>query len=365
VSDFRERVTLGNSFFDEELYAGAGNELKKIAEVYASENGEAPGYFELLTLWFFLCARLARCDLMAVETGLGGRLDATNILDPEVSVITPIELEHTEYLGTTIDAIAAEKAGIIKPLKPLVLSGQKSEALTVFREHAERSKSPLFYFPDCAALEDIRIDETGTFFNLSLKINSSKESFSDLFVPMPGGIQAENAGLAVLAVKTVFPQTEEQAIKKGLAGFRLPARFERISERPVIVIDGAHTKQSVDLCLKTFKSLYGDGGILIFGCAADKDVLSMAELCVPRFSKIIITRPGSFKKSFPEEIYSVFVREAEKNKNPPELIYLPQTEEAIDKAIGLASGLGVPVLGTGSFYLAGEIRSRVISNVPL
>ena len=372
VSDFRERIALGSAFFDEGLYAQAGQELAKLVEgLHASagayenviETTTEATFFELFTLWFFLCARLARCDAMAVETGLGGRLDATNILDPLVSVISLIELEHTEYLGNTIAEIAGEKAGIIKPGRPLVLAEQCGEALEVFSEHTARKESPLFYFPDCTELRDVRLDKRGTFFTLALKAKAGRvaSTYRELFVPMPGEVQAKNAGLAVLAVKTAFPDIQEGEIREGLAGFSLPARFERVQDKPLLVLDGAHTKRSVDICLKTFASLYGAGGILIFGCAAGKDVFSMAELCVSSFSKIIITRPGTFKESFPEEVYAAFEREAGKLVKAPELLFIPQAEEALDRALCMALELGLPILGTGSFYLAGEIRKRFLN----
>ena len=359
VSDFRERITLGNSFFDEETYALAGRELMELTKQVKLNNGERLSYFELFTMWFFLCARLSRCNAMAVETGMGGRLDATNILDPLVSVITLIELEHTEYLGNTIAEIAAEKAGIIKQGRPLVLAEQSAQALEVFREQAERRASPLFYFPDCGEIKNTRVEKNGTTFDLVLRNDYRNETIPGLFVPMPGEIQAKNAGLAVLAVKTAFPDLQNHCLYKGLSAFSLPARFEKISSTPLFIVDGAHTKTSVKICLDTFTSLYGDGGILLFGCAEGKDVLSMAELCVPRFSRIIITKPGTFKKSNVEEILAAFVQATVTQKARPEIVFLPDTEEAVETAIRLATEHGLPALGTGSFYLAGEIRGRM------
>jgi dihydrofolate synthase / folylpolyglutamate synthase len=355
VSDFRERITIGNSFLDEETYALAGTELAELAKQIKLKSDERLSYFELFTMWFFLCARLSRCNAMAVETGMGGRLDATNILDPLVSVITLIELEHTEYLGNTVAAIAAEKAGIIKQGRPLVLAEQSAQALEVFREHAQRRASPMFYFPDCGEIKNTRVEKSGTTFDLVLK----NETIPGLFVPIPGEIQAKNAGPAALAVKTAFPDLQNQCLYRGLNAFSLPARFEKLSSTPLFIVDGAHTKTSVKTCLDTFNTLYGDGGILLFGCAEGKDVFSMAELCVPHFSRIIITRPGTFKKSNVEEIHAAFVQMAETQKARPEIIFLPDTEEAIEMAIRLATKHGLPALGTGSFYLAGEIRGKV------
>jgi len=360
VSDFRERITIGNCFLSEETYALAGNELAQLAKQIKLKDGEQLSYFELFTMWFFLCARFSCCNAMAVETGMGGRLDATNILDPLVSVITLIELEHTEYLGNTIAAIAAEKAGIIKQGRPLVLAEQTAQALEVFEEHAKRRASPLFYFPDCVEIKNTRVERGGTTFDMVLK----NETIPGLFVPMPGEVNAKNAGLAVLAVKTAFPDLQNQCLYKGLGAFSLPARFEKISSTPLFIVDGAHTKTSVKICVETFCSLYGEGGILLFGCAEGKDILSMAALCVSHFSLIIITKPGTFKKSNVEEIYTAFVQATDAQKIHPEIIFLPETKEAIDMAIRLALKHGLPVLGTGSFYLAGEIRSGVNSLLP-
>ena len=364
VIDFRERISMGTGFFDDAIYINAGNELKYLFEKYEllqknksivrpGNDMEEPTFFELMTLWFFLCSRLARVDAMVVETGMGGRLDATNILSPLVSVITLIELEHTEYLGNTISAIAGEKAGIIKNGRPLILAEQSAEALEVFRKSTVQKNSPLFYFPDMADVKDLSVNKDGTTFSLYLGDNALNE----LFIPIPGKVQAQNASLAVLAAKMAFPQITEQHIRKGLAGFSLPARFERISNVPLIIIDGSHTPHSIDLCLETFTSLYGKDGILIFGCAADKDILSMAKLCIRKFSRIIIAKPGSFKKSYPEEIYSIFTGEAKKLSKAPEILYIPEARNALDKSIELALKYNVPVLGTGSFYLSGEIRN--------
>ena len=367
VCDFRERISLGSKFFDEEAYVTAGNELWELVEklpfspggqLFSShpEDGEAPSFFELMTLWFFLCTRCTRSGAMAVETGLGGRLDATNILDPAASVITLIELEHTEYLGNTIAAIAEEKAGIIKPGRPVVLARQREEALEVFREHAARKGSQLIYFPDCAELSNISVKREGTSFNLDM----GKKSYPNLFIPMPGEVQAYNAGLAVLAVKTAYPALDDESVKAGLEKFSLPARFEKICDKPPVIIDGAHTKESTALCLETFSALYGPGAVLVFGCATGKDVFSMAKLCVPLFSFIIITRPGTFKKSDPDMVFAAFNAEAGKTNNKPEIIFIPDTEAAVNRAVSLALERGLPVLGTGSFYLAGIIRDKFL-----
>jgi dihydrofolate synthase/folylpolyglutamate synthase len=370
ISDFRERLGYGKTFFEEGVYAKAGTELRAAAEgsleTLSSKNDE-PTCVELMTLWYFLCTRRAGCTSMAVETGMGGRLDATNILDPLVSVITVIELEHTEYLGNTIAAIAGEKAGIIKKGRPVVLSEQKAEALEVFAKKAAKRGSPLLYFPEITAVNDIEINRRGTAFTLEIKSPETPAEnllFKNLHIQLPGRVTAMNAGLAVLAAKTAFPEIREKAIRQGLESFTLPARFERVWDDPVFIIDGAHTSRSAEECVKTFTSLYGEGGVLLFGCAAGKDATSMAGFLAPCFSHIIITAPGTFKKSNPKELYDLFVRKAAESKNRPEIFLVPDTNEAISKAVFYGKKNGLPILGVGSFYLAGEIRNQLRNSQP-
>ena len=406
VVDIRERLCIGNSYFDEEIYVSAGDELRHITEELlpytvkswssiaslfdsSEPTGSEPTFWELITLLFFLCARLAKCDVMVVETGMGGRLDSTNVLDPLLSVITLIELEHTNILGNSITAIAKQKAGIVKRNKPLILAKQSAEALEVFKKRAKRKNSPLIYLPDISEIANVIITKKGTTFSLSIK-NSSFNNLSvsnltaqersgtlreEISIPIPGKVQTENAALAVTAIKTAFPQINENVIRNGLANLNIPGRFEKISEEPPIIIDGAHTPESLSLCIETFCSLYGEGGILLFGCAADKDAAAMAKIAHSYFAKIIITVPGTFKKSKPENVYKAFAKIAEQDKTH----LVRKTDEAIKQAIVFARSYFektyhksaktqetqkdeenyLPILGVGSFYLVSEIRKVI------
>ncbi|MDR2257707.1 MAG: tetrahydrofolate synthase [Treponema sp.] len=372
VNDKRERITQGGRFFEEDRYIEAGKELIRLEGKLRAAGGKyrlpfagatgdgAPTFFELITLYFFLCARQGACNFLAVETGMGGRLDATNIVDPLVSVITLIEKEHTKYLGDTIAAIAGEKAGIIKPGRPLALAEQSPEALEVFQNRARFSESPLFYLPDMAHISGIHITKGGSFFTLHDRGGGFLPASLELFVPIPGEAQAYNAGLAALAAKTALPSLKETSIQRGLARFTLPARFEKIREDPEFIIDGAHTARSMELCVKTFVQLYGEGGILLFGCAAGKDTQGMAKIMGPHFSRIIITAPGTFRTSYPREVFDIF----QKTGNKEKVLLIEDTARAIEKTLALGRGQGLPVLGAGSFYLAGEIRSRVKNTAP-
>jgi dihydrofolate synthase/folylpolyglutamate synthase len=371
VVDIRERICLGDTYFSEDIYCSAGDELCNITEVllpaasnplFDSEtaDGTEPTYFELLTLLYFLCARNANCNVMVAETGMGGRLDSTNVLDPLVSVINIIELEHTGFLGNTITEIAGEKAGIIKQNKPLILAEQNEGAFDVFMRKTREKNSPLFYLPDIAELSDVNVTQQGTDFTLSFKkTNNLSPLFPDplsLSINISGKAQAGNAALAVTAVKTAFPNIGEDAVCGALKSLNIPGRFEKISEDPLFIIDGAHTQKSLELCIDTFCSLYGEGGVLVFGCAADKDEKVMAKIASPHFEKIIITTPGTFKASNPALVFEAFKANA-----CDKTLLITDTQEAVITAIKLARGKNLPVLGTGSFYLVSEIRNLIKS----
>jgi dihydrofolate synthase/folylpolyglutamate synthase len=287
-------------------------------------------------------------------------------VDPLISTITGIELEHTDYLGNTLSAIAGEKAGIIKKSKPLALAEQAPEALEVFRRKAAEKDAPLYYFPDYVHVENTKVHREGTDFTLVFREKGFFETPLELFIPIPGTVQAANAGLAVLSLKIAYPSITIEAIRRGLGGFKLPARFERISDNPPLVIDGAHTARSVELVVHTFTDLYGTGGVCLFGCGADKNAEAMARIVLPCFSFIIITTPGSFKISYPEAVYEIFKKEAallpETNREHPlpDVCFIRETDRAIDRAVTLGREQSMPVLGTGSNYLAAEIRKGYV-----
>jgi dihydrofolate synthase/folylpolyglutamate synthase len=384
VVEYRERISLNNDFFDESVYIRAGNNLRQVTEKITnasskeyealktvSDGNPLPTFFELLTLYYFLCAKEAGADALAVETGMGGRLDPTNIVQSLVSVITVIELEHTDILGSTIEKIAREKAGIIKKNHPLILAEQTHQdgrdALEVFVKRAREQNAKLYYFPDIVVLKNISVTKNGTNWTL---VDKTKEFFAlplEFSIRLSGEIQAKNTSLAALAVKKAFPDISAETIQRAAATVSLPARFENISglfadskgtPPPVdIIVDGAHTALSVKLCVETWLSLYGEGGLLIFGCTEGKDSESMARILLPYFSKIIITRPGTYKPSDPERIFAIFKSIA--GQNSEKIEFIRDTESAVHYAIKTACEKKLPVLGTGSFYLAAEIRNYV------
>jgi dihydrofolate synthase/folylpolyglutamate synthase len=361
VRDYWDRICLGSGPFPREVYVEAGRELARIEELRSRKypGEEEPSHFEMFTLLFFLCARIARVEAMVVETGLGGLHDATNVTVPAVSVLTLIELEHTEVLGHTIRAVAAQKAGIIKAGKPVLAAEQGEDALAVFRETAAEKGSAFFYLPELAALHNLRLSTEGTAFTVEYLAGPGKRPlFSeplDGSISVPGAIHAWNAALAAAAAKTAFPLLKPESVCRGLASLALPARFERLLDAPPLIIDGAHTPRSMEAAVETFAALYGEGGILVFGCAASKDAAALARILLPRFSRIIVTTPGTYKASNPEEPYAAF-RALRGTAESPEITLIPDTVGAVESGLRKARETKLPLLGTGSFYLAAEIR---------
>jgi dihydrofolate synthase/folylpolyglutamate synthase len=311
-------------------------------------------WFELVTLYAFLVFRQAKCDWAVYETGLGGRLDATNVVTPKASVITVIEREHTEYLGNTIEQIAGEKAGIIKESVPVFIARQTPSVRAVFEKAAREKNAPLVRIEDAVSKLTYSAHKTGTDVRIA----------SPLFLRpvetrlrMYGAFQAENAALASVAVKTILPGTSEETIERGLSGVTLPARFEviehpaRFSGIPVLVIDGAHTEKSVSHTVETFDALFGKAH-LIFSCAADKDVEAIARLFTG-FKCVTLTLPGGVKKTDPRRLKAAFFDAGIACR------FDEDYARAITEALTNAGKAGEPVLVTGSFYLAGEVKKAL------
>jgi dihydrofolate synthase/folylpolyglutamate synthase len=350
---WKERMTLAGEELPDELALGAADEVFSAVESGARSGlyeGE-PTFFELTTLIAFCAFRLAGCDRLVLETGLGGRLDSTNVVDPVASVITPIELEHTEWLGDTIEAIAAEKAGIVKPGRPCYIGRLRPEAREVlFRAAAERG-SPLREASALVATGDIEVSPRGSSARLSFAEGSPLQSRFPSGIrastPLVGAVQAENMALAFLAAA----ESEDRvgaAAAAGLGRAFLPARFQVLPLDPPVVLDGAHTPDSVALALDTFERLFPGPKALLFGCAEDKKHGPMAAILSPGFDRITLTRPGSFKAS---DLLSV---EASFRRAGAEPRVEADFRAALLRARGEAAVLGLPLLVTGSFYLCAE-----------
>lgn len=326
--DFRERITNNHSFFKDSSYIDNANRIyNKFNTLKALPQGE-PTTFELMTLLAFMVFKDQKCDWVVLETGIGGRLDSTNCVTPVASVITPIELEHTEILGDTLEKIAFEKAGIIKKGKPIFTSNRKECVLNVLRDRAREEESELHLLPENYS---IKTDSKGTTLNLK---------GADYLVGLKGDIQGENALLAITVVKKLLPEITQTEISHGLANCRIPGRFQEVED---VILDGAHTLDSIKTACSTFKKIYSSGSV-IFGAVAGKNIDGMIEIIANDFDKIIVSTPGTFKESNINEIYRKFLKYKAVKLIPDPSKALEQARLNRDK-----------ILVTGSFYMAGEI----------
>jgi dihydrofolate synthase / folylpolyglutamate synthase len=356
---WKERISLAGDEMPEEAILSAAAEVIPLVEGRAASDfpgDELPTYFELTTLIAFCAFRGAGCDMAVIETGLGGRLDSTNVVDSAACVITPIELEHTEWLGDTIELIAAEKAGIIKRGRPCYLSRQRPEAREVFARSCAERGSPLREAPLLAIASEVSISAEGTRARISFAPRSPLSARFpgglEARTPMIGAIQAENAALALLAAAETEAGLSAEAALRGLARASLPARFQLLSFSPPVVMDGAHTPDSVRLALDSFESLFPGPKALLFACAEDKRHAPMAAALGPKFDRITLTRPGTFKKGDLEALASSF-----RETGAPFRV-IEDHVEAIARARDEAAALGLPLLVTGSFYLCAEFAKQ-------
>jgi dihydrofolate synthase/folylpolyglutamate synthase len=352
LSDYRERFTLCGEFFPEQALVEAANELVSRLEGFHFQDEwgtTEPTAFELYTAYAFLLFSLNRCQWAVIETGLGGRLDATNTISPQASVITPIELEHTAILGNTISLIAAEKSKIIKPGIPAFISRQVDDAREVFRNEAAHCVSRLHELE--IEVESIATHTTTEGEMSSITWRSGEET--QLRLAMRGEVQAENAALALLVLRTLGlyrTGLTEPALQKAT----LPGRMQQICNQPVIILDGAHTVQSLRHLLNSFQQLYrGLSNTVIYGALEDKDHLHMSNLLLPLFDRIIISKPGTFKKSDPDGLFLLF-KDQIGDQDKPQLYLEKDSLKALRLALRTTPA-GSAILCTGSFYLAGEI----------
>jgi dihydrofolate synthase/folylpolyglutamate synthase len=348
VSSPLERIWVDGRPPDARRFTGVGDRARSLVDGLADSlpGGFSPTTFELLTLLAFLAFREAGCDDAVVETGIGGRLDATNVITPEASVVTPIDLEHTDILGDTLEEISAEKAGIIKPGVPAFAAGRPPEAKEVFRRAAALRRAPLAFLDEEAEIEEVAVGLEATSFVVRLRGAGPVP----LTLSMPGAFQAENAALAYLCLHRCRPGIGEARFRAGFAGARLPGRMEIVPGDPPVVLDGAHTPLAVRRVLEAFRALYPNGGgVLLFGSVAGKRPREMAEVLAPAFQRIVISRPNTFKPSDPQEVWAIF-RTLHKGVELAE-----DPAGALERARELAAGR--PILVTGSFYMVSEIRA--------
>lgn len=299
-----------------------------------------PTFFELNTAIAFRYFAQEKVDAAVIEVGMGGRLDSTNVITPRGCVITNIDLEHTQYLGTTLEAIAYEKAGILKPGVPAVTCETREAPLDVLRARAREVGAPMRVLN-----EDFSYTLSGPVWEQRFSYQSAAHSFRETPLGLPGRYQGENAAAAVALAELVqpcFPALTDDAILRGLSEARWPCRLERVLESPPVIIDVAHNVAGARRLSENIARC-----VTVLAVASDKDAAGMAELLAPISSTLILSCFDG-KRALPLDALR-----AAAMGHPHEAI--PTLSSAIERGMALASQ-DTPLLITGSIYTAGEAR---------
>ncbi|CAA9535477.1 MAG: Dihydrofolate synthase @ Folylpolyglutamate synthase [uncultured Thermomicrobiales bacterium] len=347
LHSYRERIVVDGAPADEATFAALVERVAGAAEVVeAAEPGLGRvNAFELTVAMALDRFAAVGCNLAVVEVGIGGTLDATNVVAPLAAAITPIELEHTAVLGETLAEIAANKAGIIEPGRPVVVSPQTPEALRVIENAARDRGSPLL-------LAGRDWTWSGTWRNFAL--DGSWGIDDGLRLAMPGRHQVENAGVAVAAVRALeafgFP-AGPAAVRRALAAAALPGRFERVAVgEATVVLDGAHTAAAAAVLAETVEQEYpARETVLVFGTFSDKDPAPMLAALRSMPGPLVATRPAGPRAASPDAVATI-ARVHGRTVSTARTV-----AEAVERGLGLA-GLHGLVVVTGALATVAEAR---------
>ena len=358
LHSFCERIRLDTNPISQPKFASLVQELWPYQEQMGP--GTALGevsLFEFMTAMAFWCFSQDRVDFQTIEVGLGGRLDATNVVDPEVAVITSISLDHTSILGDSLEQIAAEKAGIIKPQVPVVIAPQPPQALEVILATCREQRAFPIKLPEDVSWsrEEHNID------GQSLQVRGRLGEYS-LRIPFLGTHQLENASSALAALEILMEKgyaISQDAIKQGFAAACWPCRMEVLSRSPLLLADGAHNPHSIGVLLRSLPEYLSYRRIaLIVGFSRDKQISEMVNLLAQQASTVYATRSRHPRSVSPDELGEMF-----RGRGAASVAEI----EAVDEAVNLAHREAGPedlILGTGSLFVAAELREAVLGIEP-
>lgn len=352
-----ERIQVNGECIPDEELAALIELVDRCAGDYARRpNGRQITFFEFLTALAFEYFRRQRTDALILETGLGGRLDATNVITPQVSVITSISLEHAQYLGASIEEIAAEKGGIIKPGVPVIVGRLPAEALAVIEKLARAKNARIIRAEEAITVRRQKQTVAGQ----KISLESSSDSYGSIVLPLLGAHQLVNAAIAVAALEEFGRANaidfSQSAVKKGLASVSWPGRLQVISRAPLTLVDGAHNPEAAGALNAALKEISGGNPIfLILGMCSDKDAAGfIRNLTMPITHCWVVGLAN--ERSLPPDALARHVR----NKGwPCSVATVPQ---ALEEAVRLAREEDGIVCAAGSLFLAGEISGLKFHN---
>ena len=346
---YRERIQIDGEPIARETLADLVAEVRP-----AAESVEGLTLFEVTTGLAFLYFARQQADVGVIEVGLGGRLDATNVITPEVSIITSLSLDHTRLLGNTVADIAREKGGIIKPGVPVVSAPQKPEAMAVLETIAAERDAPLTVVGQDWAWEALQHDlEQQT---LAVRGTNAATAFDGMYtLSLLGDFQQENATVAIataaILCKNGFTWATPPTVRAGLAQTQWPGRMEILQREPPVIIDGAHNPYSAETLAHSLQTWFPDTRwLLVFGASNDKDVPQILQALLPLCERVWATHSHHPRSATPENI----VAHCTAMGKEAEVVMEPQ--RALAAALEhLKPGLGV--IATGSIFLVADVRT--------
>jgi len=348
LQDFRERFRVDNALITPDEFVALINRMRPIL----ADMPEDITWFEVTTALAFLYFAERQVDVAVVEVGLGGRLDATNVVTPVVSVITSLSYDHTHLLGDSLASIAREKAGIIKPGVPVVSAPQPDEALEVLREVAARRHAPLTLIGRDWNFTPGETTRAGQAF----MAGPASGPPATYWTGLAGGHQALNAAVALAALERASQAgvaVSERGIREGLRKVDWPGRLELVGVNPAIVLDAAHNGASARWLSATLDTLFPQRPrVLVFGASADKDIRGMFEALLPAADHLIATQAVHPRALATGEIETV----ARETGFGGPIDQIANVSDAVAHARQAAGAPGMVVI-TGSLFIVGEVRT--------
>lgn len=307
-------------------------------------------FFEMYTLIAMVYFSMCEVDFAVFETGLGGRLDATNVLDKKICILTPISMDHSDILGESIEEIASEKCGIIKKNTKCFSASQTSKVLSIVKQRCSKLSVPLEVVGENVLYRVLSSDMNGTRFNLF----TPRASYQDCKIEMLGSYQSANAALAIAAVEELIGKRriKEQLVKNAVSEVYMPARMEIIAKGPLLVLDGAQNQDSARSLGKEIKEIFkGKRLVLVAGLSGGKDFSGFMKELDPLVDEVILTKSTSPRAADPNLLRGYLARSRAN--------VTWSVQESLGLAFKIAGREGV-ILVAGSFYLASDVRRLLV-----
>jgi len=343
-----ERFPIALEVPDEAAFVAAVEEVRPLVDLYEERTGEGPTYFELTALLAFNRFAAEAVDAAVIEVGLGGRLDATNVVQPEVAVVTSIGLDHTELLGPDHAAIAGEKLGIVKPGATLVTGDLPAEALAVAESVSSELDVPHLRFGDAFAVADATVAVGGWI----VDVDGVHGRYGDLFLPLHGRHQTLNLATSIAATEAFFGrELSTDDVAEAVSSITMPGRLEVVGRDPLVLVDGAHNPDGFEAATDAAaEEFFPERWVVVLGAMADKDLAGLVDHLVGFADEVVTTAVDNPRAATPDHLAEVVAAAG-----------LAVTAEADpERALAMArerAGRSGGVLVVGSLYLAGRLTA--------